>query len=101
MGADYSFELISIETYGPQCIGLNKFFLGTVDRIIPMLLGGEGFAYIPPPIWWRGRSLLPLVPTALCSILLISIRLSSFDLLHFGQRYTYRVLQTIQIKLII
>jgi hypothetical protein len=34
MGADYSFELISIETYGPQCIGLNNFFLGSVDRII-------------------------------------------------------------------
>ena len=30
MGADYSSELISIETYAPQFIGLNKFFLGSV-----------------------------------------------------------------------
>jgi hypothetical protein len=30
MGADYSFELISIETYMPQFIGHNKFFLGSV-----------------------------------------------------------------------
>ena len=30
MGADYSFELISIETYAPQFIGHNKFFLGSV-----------------------------------------------------------------------
>ena len=30
MGADYSFELISIETYVPQFIGHNKFFLGSV-----------------------------------------------------------------------
>ena len=30
MGADYSFELISIETYAPQFIGHNKLFLGSV-----------------------------------------------------------------------
>ena len=30
MGADYSFELISIETYAPQFIGHNKFFLSSV-----------------------------------------------------------------------
>ena len=30
MGADYSFELISIETYAPQFIGHNIFFLGSV-----------------------------------------------------------------------
>ena len=30
MGADYSFELIFIETYAPQFIGHNKFFLGSV-----------------------------------------------------------------------
>ena len=30
MGAHYSFELISIETYAPQFIGLNKIFLGSV-----------------------------------------------------------------------
>ena len=28
--ADYSFELISIETYAPQFIGHNKLFLGSV-----------------------------------------------------------------------
>ena len=32
MGADYSFELISIETYTPQFVGHNKFFLGSVAR---------------------------------------------------------------------
>ena len=32
MGADYSFEPISIETYVPQFIGHNKFFLGSVLR---------------------------------------------------------------------
>ena len=30
MGADYSIELISIETYCPQIIGHNKNFLGSV-----------------------------------------------------------------------
>ena len=30
MGAEYSFELISIETYSPQFVGLNKLFLGSV-----------------------------------------------------------------------
>ena len=30
MGADYSFELVSIETYAPQFIGHNKLFLGSV-----------------------------------------------------------------------
>ena len=32
MGADYSLEPISIETYVPQFIGHNKFFLGSVLR---------------------------------------------------------------------
>ena len=31
MGADYSFELISIQTYAPQFIGHNKLFLGSVS----------------------------------------------------------------------
>ena len=30
LGANYSSELIFIETYAPQFIGLNKFFLGSV-----------------------------------------------------------------------
>ena len=30
MGADYSFELISNETYAPQSIGHNRLFLGSV-----------------------------------------------------------------------
>ena len=30
MGVDYSFEVISIETYAPQFIGYNKLFLGSV-----------------------------------------------------------------------
>ena len=34
MGADYSFELISIETCVPQLIGHNKLFLGSVKRKI-------------------------------------------------------------------
>ena len=34
MGADYSFELISIETYAPQYIWHNKFFLGSVIGVI-------------------------------------------------------------------
>ena len=33
MGADYSFELIFIETYAPQFIGCNKIFLGSVNRL--------------------------------------------------------------------
>ena len=33
MGADYSFELISIETYAPQFIVYNKLFLGSVIHI--------------------------------------------------------------------
>ena len=37
MGADYSCELISIETYAPQFIGHSKFFLGSmIGRQIPM-----------------------------------------------------------------
>ena len=31
MGADYSFELISIETYAPQYIWQNILFLGSVS----------------------------------------------------------------------
>ena len=34
MGADYSFELISIETYAAQFIGHNKFFLDSVVQEI-------------------------------------------------------------------
>ena len=34
-GADYSFEVISIETYAPQFIGHNKFFLGSVSSLYP------------------------------------------------------------------
>ena len=34
MGADYSLELISIETYAPQFIGHNKLFLGGVSSLI-------------------------------------------------------------------
>jgi hypothetical protein len=33
MGADYSFELISIETYTPEFNGHNKLFLGSVLRL--------------------------------------------------------------------
>ena len=33
MGTDYSFELISIETYAPQFIGHNRLFLGSVMGI--------------------------------------------------------------------
>ena len=32
MGADNSFVLISIETYAPQFIGHNKFFLGSAAK---------------------------------------------------------------------
>ena len=34
MGADYSFELISIETYAPQFNGHNIFFLGSVNGFL-------------------------------------------------------------------
>ena len=34
MDADYSFQLYSIETYAPQFIGHNTFFLGTVHRSV-------------------------------------------------------------------
>ena len=33
MGADYSFEHFSIETYAPQFIGHNEFFLGSVPYL--------------------------------------------------------------------
>ena len=33
MGTDYSFELISIETYALQFIGHNKSFLGSVISV--------------------------------------------------------------------
>ena len=32
MGADYSIELISIETYLPQFIGNNEIFVGSVSK---------------------------------------------------------------------
>ena len=32
MGADYSFELISTDTYASQFNGHNKFFLGSVSK---------------------------------------------------------------------
>jgi hypothetical protein len=34
MGADYSIELISIETYASQFIGHNKMFLGSVYLLV-------------------------------------------------------------------
>ena len=34
MGADNSFELISIETYKPQFIGYNDLFLGSVGYLL-------------------------------------------------------------------
>ena len=34
MGADYSFELISIETYALQFIGHNNFFLDSVKCVV-------------------------------------------------------------------
>ena len=33
MGANYSFKLISIETYAPQFIGHDKLFLGSVINL--------------------------------------------------------------------
>ena len=38
MGANYSIELISIETYAPQFIGHNKIFLDSVINLIPSWL---------------------------------------------------------------
>ena len=38
MGADYSFELISIETYAPQFNGHNKSFLGSVKSTSAKLI---------------------------------------------------------------
>ena len=41
MGADYSFELISIETYAPQFHGHKKKFLGFFAKLVlPGLLAG-------------------------------------------------------------
>ena len=41
MGADYSFELISIETYAPQFHGHKKNFLGFFAKLVlPGLLAG-------------------------------------------------------------
>ena len=34
MSANYSLELISIETYVPQFLGPNDFFLGSVQRVL-------------------------------------------------------------------
>ena len=39
IGANYSLKLISIETYAPQFIGYNKFFLDSVSMpILPILI---------------------------------------------------------------
>ena len=38
MGADYTIELISIETYAPQFIGHNKIFLGCVTEAWTVLV---------------------------------------------------------------
>ena len=32
MGANYSFELVPLDTYAPQFMGQNHFFLGSVDN---------------------------------------------------------------------
>ena len=37
MGADYLFELNSIETYAPQFFGHNNLFLGSVHCMVPCL----------------------------------------------------------------
>ena len=41
MGADYSFELISIETYAPQFIGYNKLFLDSVNLLSILQIGNS------------------------------------------------------------
>ena len=41
MGADYSFDLISIETYAPQFIGYNKLFLGSVTAQFAWSVGSH------------------------------------------------------------
>ena len=46
MGADYSFELISIETYAPQFIGHNNFFLGSVSIKHFSYFSGQNSAHI-------------------------------------------------------
>ena len=38
MGADYSFELVSIKTYAPQFIGHNKIFLGSVVSLFQVFV---------------------------------------------------------------
>ena len=50
MGADYSFELISIETYAPQFIGHNKFFLGSVGKraLTRKIIDNLGSNYVMP-----------------------------------------------------
>ena len=37
VGADYLFELISIESYAPQFVGYDKSFLGSVITSITLL----------------------------------------------------------------
>ena len=41
MGADYSFELISIETYAPQFIRYNKLFLDSVNMLSILQIGNS------------------------------------------------------------
>ena len=48
MDADYSLELISIETYAPQFIGHNKIFLGSVQCIEVGFLGHHHIDDNPP-----------------------------------------------------
>ena len=38
MGANYSFELIPLETYASQFIGHNNFFLGSLDNLLFTIL---------------------------------------------------------------
>ena len=41
MGADYSFELIFIETYAPQFIGYNELFLESVNLLSILQIGNS------------------------------------------------------------
>ena len=71
MGADYSFELISIETYAPQFIGHNKFFLGSVSLARLLLLFVSANLFHMPRLYVsviQGLSINEILYVVICMI---------------------------------
>ena len=75
MGADNSFELISIETYGPIFFGRNKIFLGSLNWFKLAIWAEEHAMHSPEqPGWYRMHQVLTVLIHTLYNAILRTAR---------------------------